>query len=229
MRIATQALTLAFLVCTVPVNAQVGDFNQDGNYDCRDLEILESSLRGEVEVDFDGDLGTWFGIAESALGYEIPDGDANLDGMVNARDANLASINYIWRTDPNPRPLGWCQADLNGDGSSDAADKGVWQTYWQQGRMLERPNATVTHHDVNPNAAWRDGEAVIASTVDYDVVAIPQRAPDKFLSTVLAFRQKDPSDRFTLMEGAQLSGDVHHARSSLIFWARDTIRSRAVS
>ena len=218
---------LQFVLATTFCQGQIGDFNEDGTYDCADIDQLYFAARnGPFEAKFDlsgdgkleirDDVDHWLEHAGNALGYEIPKGDINFDGIIDARDVNIYSINYVTRTDPNPRMLGWCQGDLDGNGISDSTDRGQWASNWLQGRDVERRNAVLTHDQVDSLAAWRSEEGVVVgSNTVYDIIAIPQTAPDGFLATIIAFRQKDPANRFTAVEAIEIRGDSHQAWSSI--------------
>ena len=111
----------------------LGDFTQDGNYTCDDIDALISEiaagtndetfdLNGDGEVDLD-DRDLWLAIAGAKTlpsGNAIPLGDANLDGNVDVSDFNL------WNANKFTSGAGWCGGDFNADGSTDVSDFNLW-------------------------------------------------------------------------------------------------------
>ncbi len=70
--------------------------------------------------------------------------------------------------------------------------------------------AHVISHDL-PGAldAWRGSGVVFAETEHFELVSIPQSAPDGLLATVLAVRAKNPTDRIVTLRQLSFSGDLH--------------------
>lgn len=112
-----------------------GDFNDDGLYDCSDVDSLVAqiaSFQNDAAFDLtadglvnDADLDAW--LAEAAF-YNLPSqnpylrGDANLDGVVDGQD-------FIqWNTHKFTSGAGWCGGDYNADGVTDGQDFIVWNT-----------------------------------------------------------------------------------------------------
>ena len=59
-------------------------------------------------------------------------------------------------------------------------------------------------------AAWQEPQgAVFAATELYELIAIPQRAPDGLFATVVAIRTLNPTDRIITFDGLSLEGDLH--------------------
>lgn len=114
------------------------DFDANGQLDCADVNVLsnaiassthaaEFDLTGDREVDRN-DLDVWFVVAglENLPSHRpLPQGDANLDGRVDAADLNTVKIN--WRTMTN----GFCNGDFNADGRVNAADLNVLASNWR--------------------------------------------------------------------------------------------------
>ena len=109
-----------------------GDFNDDGVYDCADIDAMMAAIAaGSDEMHFeltgDGivnldDRDAWLVEAGMALGFDGPIklGDANLDGAVDVSDFNLFNENkFTSSTD-------WCKGEFNGDASIDASDFNIW-------------------------------------------------------------------------------------------------------
>ena len=208
---------LSIVLATSFCGAQIGDFNSDGMYDCTDVGSLEAAISaGTFDPMYDisnddvisyDDLHSWLRVAGDSLGRTFESGDANLDGTVNYLDINIIAITFNQLSDG----LGWCRGDFNGDGTSDNSDKGLWTQYYNFSDDPNRLAATLQQQDVVPLTAWSGLGAVVATTDRFEIVAIPEAAPDGFFALTLAFRQNDPSHRFTAVEGLEITGDLHQA------------------
>ncbi len=109
-----------------------GDFNDDGELNCTDLDALTSAMvTGEdmsLDVSGDGlldanDLLLWQVMANQAnfgAGNIFLPGDANLDGAVDGSDFE------IWSGNRFTELAGWCNGDFNVDGNVDASDFNLW-------------------------------------------------------------------------------------------------------
>ena len=109
------------------------DFDSDGDYDCADVDglvveiaagtnDLDFDLTGDGLVDLD-DLTQWrvtAGFANLPSGQPYPNGDANLDGVVDASDFN------VWNSNKFTDTAAWCRGDWNADGFVDASDFNIW-------------------------------------------------------------------------------------------------------
>ena len=110
-----------------------GDFDEDGDYSCLDVDALvreiaagtdnlELDLNGDGQVDRN-DLTAWraeAGAAELASGNPYSEGDANLDGVVDVRDFNA------WNDSKFTATASWCSGDFNADGFVDVGDFNIW-------------------------------------------------------------------------------------------------------
>jgi hypothetical protein len=109
-----------------------GDFDNDGDVDADDIDILMANLGGdpgEFDLTNDGvvdqdDVDEWvFNIVPIGENIGTVYGDFNLDGEVNAGDLALLATNYglagTW---------GWATGDGNGDGNVDAGDLAMLAT-----------------------------------------------------------------------------------------------------
>ncbi len=118
---------------TLMADASSGDFNDDGIYDCADVDGLVAvivagtdpaayDLTGDGLVD-DADLQAWLaeaGAANLGSGTTYLSGDANLDGLVDTSDFNL------WNGSKFQATQSWCRGDFNADGVSDISDFNIW-------------------------------------------------------------------------------------------------------
>ena len=96
-----------------------GDFNDDGSFDCLDVDALVAEIAagnhtgsfdmtGDGQVD-GGDLNQWLADAGSVnlpSGNAYLPGDANLDGSVEVADFN------VWNTDKFTNTAAWCRGDF---------------------------------------------------------------------------------------------------------------------
>ena len=111
----------------------LGDFDNNGLYDCDDIDMLVAAVAAasnQVSFDLTGDglvnlddVNAWLaqaGQVNLGEGKAYLAGDANLDGFVDASDFNVWNVNKF-TTHP-----GWCAGDFNADGSIDTSDFNVW-------------------------------------------------------------------------------------------------------
>ena len=119
------------------------DFNDDGVFDCGDLDGLYVAMEsGDLSFDLtndgtvDGaDLSQWrtdVGIARGFRG-DVQSGDANLDGAVDRLDLNIVGIH--WLTEAGS----WCDGDFNHDGEVDRVDLNEIGVAW--GNSVRPPGA----------------------------------------------------------------------------------------
>ncbi len=110
-----------------------GDFNNDGAYDCTDINALTTEVSGGAnpagfDLTGDGvvdnaDVDAWLveaGAENNANGGAFLRGDANLDGVVDVSDFN------IWNSAKFTANPHWCSGDFNADGSVDVSDFNEW-------------------------------------------------------------------------------------------------------
>lgn len=106
------------------------DFNGDGQATCTDINSLANAVANELpSVGFDlnndlqldiSDVELWLLRAGAANGGSaLSNGDANLDGSVDAADQAMWASNRF--TDGT-----WCSGDFNADGHIDGSDFNVW-------------------------------------------------------------------------------------------------------
>lgn len=110
-----------------------GDFNDDGLYNCDDIDALiiriangssdtTFDLTGDGQLDLN-DRDAWLAEAAAANGLPSPYriADANLDGTVDGEDFLVWNANKF-----NDGDLGWCGGDFNADGLADGFDFILW-------------------------------------------------------------------------------------------------------
>ena len=135
-----------------------GDFNNDGNWDCADVDALVAEIAsggGDLAFDMnsdgvvDGDdldgAGGWLEVGgannpDETGGNPFLVGDANLDGSVDVSDFNLWNMNKFSNT------AAWCSGDLNASGSIDVSDFNLWNA----GKFQSSDTQVVPE----PNVAW---------------------------------------------------------------------------
>ncbi len=118
-----------------------GDFNNDGNWDCDDINALTAAIASsssDLAFDMNGD-GTisgadltdpgdgWLAVGGAnnptdTGGNAFLVGDANLDGTVDVSDFN------IWNSAKFTSTSDWCVGDFNADGSADVSDFNAWNS-----------------------------------------------------------------------------------------------------
>jgi hypothetical protein len=115
-----------------------GDFNGDGIWNETDIDLLNQEIVAGTngsQFDLNGDstvstldLSQWLSDAATENGFVGPylNGDANLDGVVNAQDLNRLGLGWQQSVDQ------WSQGDFNSDGQANAADLNVLALNWQK-------------------------------------------------------------------------------------------------
>ncbi len=110
-----------------------GDFDNDGDYACADIDALVAAVAGgstdlqwdlnsDNDVDAD-DVDEWLaiaGAAENASGNPYLPGDASLDGVVDALDFAIWSLNRFTSN------TAWCAANFDANSVIDASDFAIW-------------------------------------------------------------------------------------------------------
>ena len=116
-----------------------GDFNNDGMWDCADIDALTAAIAtGSMDLTFDmngdgmltladvtdGTTG-WLAVAGAATpgttsGNPFLSGDTNLDGAVDGQDFITWNDNKFSSNDA------WCSGDFNADGAVDGQDFIIW-------------------------------------------------------------------------------------------------------
>ena len=125
-----------------------GDFNDDGEFDCDDIDALVTAiadgstsaqfdLNGDAAIDIE-DVAVWLAQAASSAGFAEPFlfGDANLDGDVDGLDF------IIWNENRFTENAAWCAGDFNADGVVDGLDFIIWNEHRFQSIAAIPPEAT---------------------------------------------------------------------------------------
>lgn len=114
------------------------DLDGDGICDTLDIdrlvgEVIAGTHGSGLDMTGDGrvnadDLAEWRVIAATENGFAAPylEGDANLDGMVDARDLN--SVALSWGQSPNT----WSEGDFKGAGSVNAVNLNALAVNWDR-------------------------------------------------------------------------------------------------
>ncbi len=119
--------------------AVTGDFNNDGSWDCADIDALVAEVvsgNNTASFDMNGDgVVNVADVTDPTLGWltvgganNVADtdgnpfriGDANLDGSVDVSDFN------IWNGQKFTATAAWCAGDFTIDGSVDVSDFNAW-------------------------------------------------------------------------------------------------------
>lgn len=138
-----------------------GDFDNDGDYDCTDIDTLVAEIAfasSDLSFDLTGDgfidaadLDAWLleaGEFNLGPGRAYLPGDADLSGAVNGADF------IIWNTNKFQTTNAWCRGDFNADGVTNGVDFVVWNSnkFQSSDRVLRELNqftgaAGVEHED----------------------------------------------------------------------------------
>jgi hypothetical protein len=133
-------------------NSIDGDFNDDGIYNCADVDALVADIAAGTNTiatyDLDGngsvtnsDLDAWLteaGSVNLASGSAFLPGDANLDGTVNGADF------LVWNANKFTTTAAWCHGDFNADGAVNGEDFLIWNaTKFTSSDVTAVPEPTV--------------------------------------------------------------------------------------
>ncbi len=130
-----------------------GDFDDDGDYDCEDVNALTSAVAhgGSVsQFDLNGDnvlsiadVDVWraeAGEVNLGPGQVYLPSDANLDGYVDGQDF------IAWNTHKFTSTSAWCSGDFNADGFVDGQDFIIWNdNKFQSSDVPAQPMFHPTH------------------------------------------------------------------------------------
>ncbi len=167
-----------------------GDFNNDGFYDCLDIDDLVGQiaaatndpafdLTGDGLVDL-ADRDAWLaeaGDVNLGLGKAYLLGDGTLDGVVDVADFNLWNANKFSTLTVIP---GWCAGNFNADHVVDVSDFNLWNNnkFTSADTLQGTLSSVVWQPKTKPNEAQgTDPEVTSTSTVVVtDAIARPLAA-----------------------------------------------------
>ena len=145
-----------------------GDFDQDGQLTCTDIDMLSAAaVSGANNIAFDltgdglvnaDDVGYW---VVQLMGTSL--GDANLDGVVDAADFD------VWNANRFTAQTAWCGGDFNADGFVDGFDLLIWNAH-----RFQPAGAPTTDRDGSRVDAEED--SLQPSQVDAHFAAAADRA-----------------------------------------------------
>ncbi len=92
--------------------------NQLSNYDYYSYIAITSVSGSDLNHNY----------VDNIEAYEVPDGDANWDGVVDVADLGILNANYGTTSGAT-----WEQGDFNGDGAVDVADLGILNSHYGEG------------------------------------------------------------------------------------------------
>ena len=168
-----------------------GDFNNDGVYNCNDINMLTTEVAAgsnDSQFDLDGDgvvtaadTTAWLaeaGSANLASGNSYLPGDANLDGAVDGSDFN------IWNESKFTASSHWCDGNFNGDAFVDGSDFNVWNANKFTSADLVAPLQQDEQVAAGNNAADRTAVPFLKLTGQSREVIIPAvAAPQAVVAT----------------------------------------------
>lgn len=190
--------------------AQSGDFNGDSILDCRDADLFSQQiLSGTYDPSFDLEPDGVVDIRDLELWVDshFTHSDVNLDGRVDQIDAHRIGLNWF-----RPGETSYCRGDLDLDGDVDPIDRAYVALHWYAGDTEPHKAADVVLSGLPDSlTAWRtEGGVAFARVGSIEYVAIPQRAPDGALATVVAARTTEPGQRIVTIYDFKTTGDLHH-------------------
>ena len=134
---------------------QYGDFNDDGTFDCQDIDglvaaIVAGSNNPTFDLNGDGlvdgaDQIQWLEDAAMAndLGSSYLRGDANLDGVVDGSDF------VIWNDSKFTVESAWCQGNFDHNSVVDGSDFLLWNQH-----KFTASDGALLHEVPEPATAW---------------------------------------------------------------------------
>ncbi len=174
-----------------------GDFDDNGVYDCFDIDLLTaevSSLANNPSFDLTGDglvdlsdRDAW--LAEAATFNGFSDayllGDLNLDGTTDGVDF------IVWNSNKFTTANAYCSGDINMDGFVDGQDFIEWNSNKFQSIGIARPTS-----DAPATVGWHDFD-VSSSQRTANVPTLPQRIDAAFASFSAGRRESIEKTEFS--------------------------------
>jgi hypothetical protein len=166
----------------------VGDYDENGVFDCFDLAILGTQIRsGTYNHDYDlsddglldaDDVEAWLAAAGAANlpnGNPYLMGDANLDGRVDPSDLGIIGINWQSNVDH------YCEGDFDGDAFVGAADLNYLAMNWRRSAIEPAVAKVARPADENrsrtPDCVSRPETTALAAGLEASSVEYEPPAP----------------------------------------------------
>jgi hypothetical protein len=195
-----------------------GDFNDDGVYDCLDIDALVAEIAMETnglafDMTGDGlvdlaDRDAWLteaGAINLGPGKVYLLGDANLDGFVDGLD-------FIeWNTNKFTSVAAWCAGDFNADGVVDGLDFIIWNANKFQSSdratqiVLPRPSSGIREINDTRHIQANKDTIVGASSVSPWVAPLVPKPVDWVFA--MSRRGEDHKDERTKADSFENLGD----------------------
>ncbi len=189
-----------------------GDFNNDGNWDCDDINALSAEVAGgtnNASFDMNGDglvtldditgSGGWLTVggannADATGGNPFLNGDANLDGSVDGQDF------LVWNDGKFTSNNAWCDGDFNADGDVNGGDFLIWNG----NKFL---SSSIVANDTNEgNAAVGGALEVLTEGDDKSLdsptteLAIARRLPSRSSEQTQLHRRQDQESELATVD-----------------------------
>ena len=192
-----------------------GDFNNDGNLDCMDINALTAEIAAgtntaRFDLTNDGlvnldDRDQWLvlgGAANLTSGNPYLLGDANLDGQVDGSDFG------VWNANKFQTLAAWCSGDFNADGNIDGSDFGIWNTnkFRSSDAALNSVSHPVAWNPVVMSSSAREARKVPSQTVGTESTARGERVMGA-VATPIPSRAPQPAFAFRCTAERTLSED----------------------
>jgi subtilisin family serine protease len=174
-----------------------GDFNDDGFYDCLDIDALTVAVvAGANDAAFDltgdglvnlADRDAWLVAAGAANGLPGPYllGDVDLDGTNDGADF------VVWNAHKFTDTAAYCSGDMNMDGTVDGADFVLWNaTKFQSSTVV--PTLDPTGSDVESDTV--NTNAMHTASNELTTPALPRRVDAAFANYDGTTRREDRRD-----------------------------------
>jgi hypothetical protein len=201
-------------------NLPDGDFDNDDDYDCADVNALTAAVvSGGSAASFDlngddvlsvADVDQWrveAGNANLGAGRVYRVGDANLDGTVDGSDFSL------WNAAKFTNNTRWCDGNFNADSVIDGTDFGLWNRNKFTSSDAADQSVTDIHMalrtfpsqprwELTPACRWvlEDGiEASPATDPRSQARTVPM--PTRHVATAMAYGSSESQHRSSLRRG----------------------------